>query len=53
VLEEAVIVAGDGGGAEVGIGADMGLADMSKVDIEWWAAPADSVENVSWSTSLH
>jgi hypothetical protein len=53
VLEEAAIIAGDGGDAEVGIGADMSVADVSKADIEWQAAPADSVENVSWSTSLH
>src|SRR5437588_4825152 len=31
VLEEAVIVAGDGAGAEIGVGADMGVADIGEM----------------------
>jgi hypothetical protein len=31
VLEEAVVVAGDGAGAEIGVGADMGVADIGEM----------------------
>ena len=35
VLGEAVVVAGDGAGAEIGVGADMGVADIGEmVDLD-------------------
>jgi hypothetical protein len=33
VLEEAVVVAGDGAGAEVGVGADMDVADIGEMEL--------------------